>query len=139
MGARGGSMTIEQDGRFGERLAYDFFKKRGLAFFQADWIAKFGEDYCLYEIKHQEPFEPPPFWGHGLPLWQVQARLSFQEATGIRACLLIFDKKTGATYSQFLDELEQGRYLDTRGKKPRRVYPIASFIELQPWKEQQSA
>ncbi len=132
-------MTIEQDGRFGERLAYDFFKKHGLSFFQADWIVRFGETYCLYEIKHQEPFEPPPFFGHGLPLWQVQARLAFQETTGVRAALLVFDKKTGDTYSQFLDVLEAGRYVDTRGRQPRRVYPLDSFIKRAPWREKESA
>jgi hypothetical protein len=132
-------MTIEQDGRFGEKLAREWFKSHGLSCFQADWITKFGEVYCLYEIKFQEPFEPPPFWGHGLPLWQVRARLEFQAATSVRACLLVFDKKTGATYSQFFDELEQGPHFDTKGNQPRRVYPLTSFIERQPWREQQAS
>ena len=122
-------MSITHDGRYGEVAARLWLKKKGFSVFQVDWIAqdKDGQYYTV-ECKHQEMYEPPPFAGHGLPIWQMRRRLQFQLGTGVRAILAILDKKTNEWLWQYLDILELGEYYDTQGKSPRRVYPINSFI-----------
>jgi len=96
--------------------------------FQCDWIAEDRRgQYFTVECKHQDKFLSPPFDGHGLPLWQVKARLKFQQEKEIRAILLIMDKTTHEIFWQYLDILEAGNHFDTKGKSPRRIYPLASF------------
>ena len=90
----------------------------------------------IWEIKHQERFEKPPFDGHGLPKWQIDARLKFQDDTGIRALLFIVDKKTGIIYWQYMDELIKGKAYQTNGKSPRIIFPIESYNILEDGFEQ---
>ena len=98
---------------------------------QPDGLAKSNNgSWNLYEIKHQEVFEPPPFKGHGLPKWQVKARLEFYEDTKVRPVLIIKDKKTKEIFAQYLDVLEKNEYFDTKGKKPRRVYNLKYFKKV---------
>lgn len=88
-----------------------------------------GKDnkYKLAEIKHQEMFEPPPFAGHGLPLWQIEDRLKFEQFTNIETWLFVIDKKTKIIYFQSLLKLSNGKHFDTKGEKPRRIFPIEEF------------
>jgi hypothetical protein len=126
-------VSIREDGRAGESWARTWLQAQGEEVFQVDWIARKVIDgeprYLLVEVKNQECFEPPPFYGHGLPLWQVKARLRFQEETGIRAVLLVREKGTDAVHWQWLDVLERGEFFDTKGTNPRRVYPLTAFRE----------
>ena len=116
-----------EEGLEGEKVIRDFLIKKGIHFFQADLIFKKNEKWYLGEVKHQEIFEPPPFYGHGLPLWQIEARLNFQKEKGIRIILFIVDKKTNIIYWQFMDLLIKGKYIQTQGEKPRVVFPLESF------------
>lgn len=126
-------MSIEISGRYAEKMSRIFLKKMGYQIFQADWIAhKDNDNYILVEVKHQEIFEPPPFRGHGLPLWQVKARLKFQKETGVVAILLILDMLTKKWYWQRLDRLESGEYFDTIGLSPRRIYKLNNFEVFPP-------
>ena len=84
-----------------------------------------------WEIKHQECFKKPPFDGHGLPKWQIDARLKFQEDTGIRALLFIVDKMTSVIYWQYMDELIKGKSYQTSGKNPRIIFPLESYNILE--------
>lgn len=120
-------MGITLDGIDGEQRLFSLLKETGLKFFQPDAIAKSGERYFLFECKHQERFTSPPFDGHGLPLWQIRARLEFENQTGIKAILVVFDKETNEIFVQTLKKLEKGNHFDTKGKKPRRIYPLTSF------------
>jgi hypothetical protein len=121
-------MSANEEGRKGEEAARGFLQKRGYKLFQADWIGKSsGREWRLFEVKRQEQFTPPPFPGHGLPLWQVKARLQFQEETGVVAVLLVWDTSERCWYSQKLDALENGEHIDTNGQYPRRVYNLNSF------------
>lgn len=86
--------------------------------------------WFVFEAKHQERYTPPPFEGHGLPLWQAKARLRFQDETNVKAVLMIFEKNTGEVFVQRLDKLEQGKYFDTKGAKPRRIYKLDSFKRI---------
>ena len=82
--------------------------------------------YYVVEVKHKEAFEPPPFYGQGLDVRQVKARMKFYRCTGIRCLFLVIDMQ-GRVYWQWLDVLEQGEHFDT--KKGVRVYPIDGFVK----------
>ena len=115
------------EGIAGEQKVRKYIHDAGFNYFQVDLIIKHKGIYLLAEIKHQEMFKAPPFDGHGLPKWQVLARIEFQKITNIRACLFIVDKETNVLYFQYLDELEKGKKHYTNGKSPRVVYPLESF------------
>jgi len=126
-------MSVTEEGRKGEVAARLFLKSLGYQIFQGDWIGKSnGGEWHLFEVKRQEPFVPPPFYGHGLPLWQIKARLNFQRETGVIAVLLIWDTCESCWYHQRLDTLEIGEYIDTNGQNPRRVYNVNSFEKHNP-------
>lgn len=120
-------MGITQEGIDGEQKLFAFLKEKNVDFFQADAIGLNKDKYELYEVKHQERYTPPPFEGHGLPKWQVDARMQFQIKTGIRCVFIVFDKETQDIFYQYLDVLELGEYFDTKGAKPRRIYPLTNF------------
>ena len=122
-------MSILEEGRIGEVKGREWLIAHGFRVFQADWIAFNPRDntYFTVEVKNQAMFMAPPFDGHGLPLWEVKARLAFQRAVGVRAILLVLDKATQKWFWQFLDVLESGESYDTKGSHPRRVYPVKNF------------
>ena len=129
-------MGITFEGIEGEQKLFDFLKKKKFEFFQPDAIAFIKGRYVLFECKHQEmykkhnpPYSDGPFDGHGLPKWQVEARIWFYEITDIRPILFIVDKPTNIIYYQYLDVLEKKEYFDTKGIKPRRIYNIKYFIK----------
>jgi len=115
------------EGLKGEKIIRDFLKKKKIHFLQADLIAKGNNKWYIIEIKYQEAFEPPPFKGHGLPRWQINARLDFEEETGIMAMLFIVDKKTNIIYWQYMSELLKGDHFQTKGDKPRLIFPLKSY------------
>ena len=125
-------MGITQEGIEGEQKLFKLLRKSKFDFFQPDAIGFHGGKYYLFECKHQEQFTPPPFYGHGLPKWQVEARLKFEEETNIKAILVVFDKKTNEIFWQSLKKLNSDpkNYIDTKGLKPRRVYNIECFINI---------
>jgi Holliday junction resolvase len=126
-------MGITEDGILGEQLLFEFLRQRGFKYFQPDAIGQKDDVYYLFEVKHQKHYKSPPFNGHGLEQRQVRARLEFQEKTGIRVVLVVFEKpfeETGIVYYQFIDELEKGQYYDTQGFKRRRIYSLDNFHEV---------
>ena len=120
-------MAIFEEGVWGEQTLLKLLKRKGWEVFQPDVIGKHNGKWCLFECKHQERFTPPPFEGHGLPRWQIKARLKFEEETGIKAYLVVFDKETNEIFYQLLSELEKGEFHDTHGKSPRRIYKLDNF------------
>lgn len=122
-------MSINDIGKEGERLARivlkDWFKVDGI--FQADWIVNKNGKYYVVEVKHKEMFSPPPFYGHGLDIRQVKARMQFYKDKDIRCLFLVIDMD-GTVYWQWLDELEKTKYLDT--KNGVRIYNIEHFVKL---------
>lgn len=128
-------MGITEEGIKGEQQLFNLLREKGFSFFQPDAIGLKNGDYYIFECKHQEHFKEPPFDGHGLPKWQVVARMKFQERTKIKSVLVIFEKpyeETKTMYYQLLEKLEKGEHLDTKGLKPRRIYPLSSFIKICP-------
>ena len=92
-----------------------------------DLMAKIENQWNLIEVKRQDIFEPPPFYGHGLPKWQIDARLKFQEETGIDAILYVIDKQTNIIYYQYMDLLLKGKQFQTNGLKPRIIFTLENF------------
>jgi len=125
-------MGITEQGIEGEQKLFSFLKKVGFDFFQPDAIGCKNGTYYMFEVKHQERYRPPPFEGHGLPLWQIKARLKFQKLFGIRCVLVVFDKETNEVFYQAFDTLEKGEKYDTKGAKPRRIYLVSSFKTYEP-------
>lgn len=120
------------EGFEGEKIIRDFFISKKVHFFQVDLMAKLKDKWNVIEVKHQEVFTPPPFEGHGLPKWQIDARLNFQKETGIRALLFINDKITKVMYWQYMDKLMEGKKFQTTGKKPRLIFPLESYNVFKP-------
>jgi hypothetical protein len=115
------------EGLKGEKIIRDYFKNNNIKFFQIDLMAKIDNQWHTIEVKRQDPFEPPPFYGHGLPKWQIDMRLKFQEETGICAILYIVDKKSNIIYNQYMDLLLKGKQFQTTGAKPRIIFPLENF------------
>lgn len=120
-------MGIQKEGIEAEQWLLKIFRDNNIECFQPDAISLEHGQYVLNEVKHQEYYESPPFDGHGLPKWQIEARLHFYNLTGIRCRLVIKDKKTGVVYWQWFDELELGDFYDTEGDNKRRVYPLTNY------------
>lgn len=123
-------MAATEDGIIGEQKLFKLLGEHGYKFFQADAIGEKDDKFFVFEAKHQERFKAPPFDGHGLPRWQVEARLSFEDKTGIGTMFVVFDKETNEIFVQNLRVLDEGLYHDTHGLKPRRIYPITSFKNI---------
>lgn len=122
-------MSINDIGKEGERLARIILKERFKVdgIFQADWMVQKNGKYYVVEVKHKEMFSPPPFYGHGLDIRQVKARMEFYKSKDIRCLFLVIDLD-GTIFWQWLDILEETKYFDTRNKV--RVYDIRNFNRL---------
>ena len=120
-------MGVQEDGIIGEQKLFIFLKNRGHKFFQPDAISRCKKRYFIWEVKYQERFIPPPFEGHGLPKWQIDARIEFYMTTGIRCMFIVFEKGTENVFLQWLDILEENKYFDTQGRHPRRIYKLQNF------------
>lgn len=139
--------TIEEIGKEGEQIAVQYFKEKKIQIqFQADKLIKENGVWKLYEIKHQKVFVPPPFYGHGLPPWQVKSRLEFYKETRIEPFLFIVELSDygfcgiegyKTIWIASLIKLEMTNYFDTPGDDRRRVYAIKHFEEhRQLWKKE---
>lgn len=127
LGATKFNMGITQQGIKGEQTLFKWLWKKGYTYFQPDAIALSNETFSMWEVKmKEEPFKPPPFYGHGLDIRQVKARIHFQKKTGIRCGFIVFQSNKNIILWQWLDELEKGEYFDT--KNGVRIYPIENFI-----------
>ena len=121
-------MAITEEGIEGEKIARIILKKYGFQLFGGDWIIKSSQGkYYLVEIKHKsESFKAPPFDGHGLDLFKINAREQFRRDTNIRTILLIVDKEQKKVFWNFLDILEKGDYFKT--KNNIIIYPLDNFL-----------
>lgn len=111
----------------GEQDVRDWLVKQNIPFMQVDIMFKHKGVWCLGEIKTQEKFLAPPFDGHGLPKWQIDRRLEFEKDTGIIAYLFVKDINDNCLYIQTLNNLLNGEYIQTNGKKPRVIFNLKNF------------
>lgn len=122
--------TIAEIGFIGERKIRDLLTSRRIKYFQADIIFEEKGLWYLGEIKCQEPFKAPPFDGHGLPPWQVEARIRFCEQKQIIPVLFVVDTLSNLIYYQDLRKLHNGtKFISHTGK--RVIYPLESFKYLE--------
>jgi len=73
---------IQEQGIEAEQWLLKHFVSKRIECFQPDAISFENCDYVLNEIKHQEMYtkckgDTNSFDGHGLPLWQIKARMKF--------------------------------------------------------------
>jgi len=124
-------VSLNAQGIEGEMLARlilkDKFKVDNL--FQIDWMVIKNGIYYVIEVKHKELFKPQPFYGQGLDIRQVNARMKFFKDTGIRCLFLVISKPENIVYHQFLDVLETTEYFDTKNKI--RIYNIKDFTRME--------
>jgi hypothetical protein len=120
-------MSITEQGLQGEKMARIILKDKWKVdnIFQADWMVLKNGKYYVIEVKHKELFVPPPFYGQGLDIRQVNARMKFYKYTGIRCLFLVISKPDNSIFWKYLDELEETRYFDTRNKV--RIHDINFF------------
>lgn len=115
----------------GEGIIRNWLKSQSIPFMQVDIMFYYADTWCLAEVKTQERYEAPPYNGHGLPKWQIDARLKFQKDTGVKAYLIVYDLGDKCIYIQTIDNLFKGRHFQTNGKKPRVVFDIDSFKKFE--------
>lgn len=120
-------MGITEQGIAGEQMLFKVLDNRGWEFFQPDAIGEKNGKFYVFEAKHQARYKAPPFDGHGLPRWQINRRLDFENRTGIGTILVVFDSETDEVFFSSLRALENGNHFDTNGGKPRRIYELSSF------------
>lgn len=123
------TLTDKQiDGLTGESIARNFFKRQGFEVQQLDWIVKRNNQYMVVEVKYKELFTPPPFWGTGLDKTQIYLRNKLLKDLNLKTYILVFVKGSTDIYGQYLDQLEAGKYHDT--KNGVRIYPLTSFTKI---------
>ncbi len=120
------NMGMTEEGIAGEQKLQRYLHSKGVTIFQPDGIGLSKDEYAIYEVKmKKEPFQPPPFLGHGLEIYQVKARLSFYKKTGIRCRFVVFQTKDSVVCSAWLDNLDRDLHFDT--KNGIRIYPLDNF------------
>lgn len=126
-----------EEGKIGEKIIREYLIFKGAKLLQIDWMSYEEEEYRLNEVKYQEIFTPPPFYGHGLPTWQIKARMDFYHRTRIEPWLYIveksdYERKKGyhLIWKQSLIVLEMKNFEDTKGEKSRRIYKIDGFEKI---------
>lgn len=119
-------MSITNEGIEGEKLARQWLIKNGFPNHQQiDWFVKNGDKYFIVEVKQRELFNPPPFYGTGLDIRQINLRLQLLFDLGIDTLLLVYEKNTENIYWNYLSELEKTEYFDT--KNGIRIYNIKHY------------
>ena len=86
---------------------------------------KLYDKYYIIEVKERELYSPPPFYGTGLDIRQLNLRLQVYNDLGIDTILMVFEKNTNNVYKQKLSILEKTEYFDTKNKI--RIYNIEHF------------
>jgi hypothetical protein len=111
----------------GESQIRKMLSKKNIRFMQADLIFNHNNQYYCAEVKTQEKYLAPPFDGHGLPMWQITARIELFNKTGIVPYLFIRCLTDNLVYHQDLRELMQTEYYQTKGKSPRVIFNLSEF------------
>jgi len=111
----------------GESQIRALLSKKNIRFMQADLIINYNNQYYCAEVKTQEKYLAPPFDGHGLPMWQITARIELFNKTGIIPYLFIRCLTDNLVYHQDLRELMRTKYYQTKGKSPRVIFNLSEF------------
>jgi len=122
-------MAITSDGIEAERKGRLYLRNMGFTNLQQiDWLVKKPDDrYVIIEVKQRELFNPPPFWGTGLDISQLNLRKQVYNDLGIDTLLIVFESGTNNIYTGYLSILETLEYFDTRNNI--RIYNIEHFCK----------
>jgi hypothetical protein len=120
-------------GMIGESSIRAYLIKKKIHHAQVDLICKVRGRWLLLEIKNQERFKAPPFDGHGLPVWQFEARLQFYDETGIQPWLFVVEPDDLTT--AYCASMAQLRELDESCKfisknRTRIIFRMSAFTEI---------
>lgn len=119
----------------GEGKIREFLKRKRIPFMQVDLMFKTNNQWYLAEIKTQEIFKSPPFDGHGLPQWQIDARMNFCKDTGVIPVFIVYDLDDKCIYIQsmkyLLEQKKPDDFFKTKGKKPRTIFNIKHFKRIE--------
>jgi hypothetical protein len=91
---------------------------------QIDWIVKHDGEYFCVEVKNRELFNPPPYYGTGLDIRQIELRRIIFNDLKIDTMLLVFTD-TDIYYQWIFKTLENGVYFNT--KNNIRIYELSQF------------
>ncbi len=111
----------------GESQIRKMLSKENIRFMQADLIFNHNNQYYCGEVKTQEKYLAPPWDGHGLPMWQITARIELFNKTGIIPYLFIKCLTDNVVYHRDLRELMKTEYYQTKGSSPRVIFNLSEF------------
>mgnify|MGYP001350131145 CR=1 FL=1 len=127
-------MSLTTAGIEAEQKARLWIKSKGYNNLQQiDWIIKSHKTkkFLVVEVKHRELFNPPPFFGTGLDINQINLRRQLYDDFEIDTLLLVFEIGTENIYYNFLfsvlEKLDVKDKFDT--KNGIRIYNIDKFIK----------
>ena len=137
------SKELEKLGNEGETKAVGILKDFGFILSRPDYSGYrktpglfYGENILEeedieFEIKTKaEPFQPPPFKGHGTDIRQINKRMRRYKKYGFKQFFLVV-QPDGKIYGQWLhklEELSKDIKFDTRNGI--RIYPLDYFHEI---------
>lgn len=123
----------------GEAIVRQLLKDCKHQYGQIDLISydKVSKKLFMYEIKHQQRFNAPPFDGHGLPPYQFNFRLKIARLTGMIPFLIIIEPEIDLKGEQnmfyqnmfTLESLGEDKKFTTEGDKKRLVFRIDTFLQ----------
>jgi len=137
------SKESEKLGKKGETKAVGILKDFGFILARPDYSGYrkisglfYGENILKnedveFEIKTKaEPFKPPPFWGHGTDIYQINKRMRRYQKYGFKQFFLVIqpDGKIFGQWLHVLEKLPNNKKYDT--KKRIRIYPLDNFLEI---------
>jgi hypothetical protein len=114
----------------GESTVREWLKRKDYKFMQVDVMFKKDGKWFLGEIKTQEKYLSPPFDGHGLPKWQIDARIAFYKQTGIEPILFVNCLTDKVLYCNSILKLMETDHFYTKGNSPRVIFNIIHFVKI---------
>lgn len=126
----------------GQSIFYNFLKTKKHKFMQLDSVSRdpvTGKWY-VWEIKHQERFNGPPFDGHGLPVTQLNDRIKYCKETNQIPILAIIEPQSDTLFNQptlmFIQYMEVLKNLTQRQKfitktGSRIIFDLKAFKKIE--------
>lgn len=124
-----------EEGLNGEEFVRRWLTSRNQKYMQIDLMFKDKEKGKWYsvEVKTQEVYTPGkdfPFYGHGLPEWQIKDRMQLYRDTGIQPQLIVKEKGEDLLYIGNLVNLMKTDFYKTKGNSPRIIFKIEHFKKV---------
>jgi hypothetical protein len=121
-------MSVTTSGMAGEEMAHAFLKGKVDCIQQLDWLCQNQGRWFFVEVKHKKLYTNNAFTGTGLDKSQLWLRMKVLKELKLQTFMIVFVKGTNDIYGQYLDVLNNGKYIDTTNEI--RIYDIKNFIKL---------